>query len=54
MDASVRRFPSRLLIAYGVAPLVRLGYLTEVEGRWLVEHRYKQRAAELARMDGAD
>jgi hypothetical protein len=41
------RVPSRMLIALDIAPLVRLGHLTDAEGRWLLEHRYNVRLEEL-------
>lgn len=42
MSVTIRsyRFPSIVSIAMEVAPLVRLGVLTDAEGRNLVSHRY--------------
>lgn len=37
---TVRRFPSIVAISFEIAPLVRLGVLTDAEGRSLVDLRY--------------
>jgi hypothetical protein len=43
----VYRFPSLFAIALDVAPLVRLGHLTDQEGAQLVDVRYLERLDEL-------
>ena len=43
------KVPNRFAIAMEVAPLVRLGIITDAEGHALVERRYKIKAAELRR-----
>lgn len=45
----MRRVPSVVAIALAVAPLVRLGALTDAEGRFEVALRYRLRCVELAR-----
>jgi hypothetical protein len=54
MEIRVRRFPSRMLLFLEVAPLVRLGFLTEDEARWLVTWRYQLLLAELEKEDARE
>lgn len=42
------RYPSMVAILMDIAPLVRRGILTNTEGRWLANFRYRMRSVEIA------